>query len=219
MDTPSFLLIIFPISYILLPDVSPVHSPHSALDIFLPLSFEIVAWRIVIHLSVSVFHIVFEIPLKYTSALEYDFSFALFFTIDPVTFVSCLIDCIFPNSVSESVLDFPLITAAVGPVVVTFASDTIISELSRVCDTIDPCKFTLSAEETVKKVTLVGVAVFEGYFSGSVETFTVYFAVLGGGGDLTLPWLVEDFCEFDGEHHFVAHCFIFMLSYKKCQII
>jgi hypothetical protein len=65
MNTPAFLLVVFPISHILLSDICPVHSAHATLYIFPPFSFEVVAGRVVVHFAISVFHIVLEVALKY----------------------------------------------------------------------------------------------------------------------------------------------------------
>ena len=60
VNTPSFLLVVLPIPYIFLPDVCPVHGPHAALHVLLPLSFEKVARRVIVHLTVAVLHVVLE---------------------------------------------------------------------------------------------------------------------------------------------------------------
>jgi hypothetical protein len=92
VHAPAFLLIIFPLSHIFLANICPVHGTHAALYVICPFSFEVVARGVIIHLSVAVLSVIFEITLKDTSTFEGDFSFTLFLAINPLALISCIID-------------------------------------------------------------------------------------------------------------------------------
>lgn len=143
-------------------------------------------------------HIVFEVTLEDAAALEDDLSLSFFLAFSPVALINGLIDYVLPRSMAETVFNLALVAAAVGPLIVSLASDAIVDELSTVNDAICPGEGALTTEESVVEVAIVGVAVLEGDFSWSVEALAIDLAVLGGGGYLALPALVEYLGEFDG---------------------
>ena len=198
MNPPTFLLIIFPISNIFLTNVSPVHSSHSWFHVFFPLSFKVISRWIVVHLSVAMFHIIFEITFENTSTLEDYFPFALFFTLNPISFISSVIYNIFSDPMSQTIFYLTFIAAAIRPFVWTFTCNAIISELTRINNSICPCEGSLPAQKSIKKVAFVGIAIFEGNFAVSIETFSIDFAILWWGGYFAFPIFVQYFGEFDG---------------------
>lgn len=145
MYSPSFLLIIFPIAYVFLPDISPVHGTHAGFDITPPLSFKIISRRIIVHFSIPMLHIVFEVTLKDTAAFEDNLSLSLFFPIDPVPFISGLVYSILSKSMPESIFNFSFIAATVWPFVATLSCDAIIFELPTISNTVGPSKGALTA--------------------------------------------------------------------------
>lgn len=207
MHPPTSLLVILPLSHILFSDICPVHSTHATLHILTPLSLEVISRRVVIHLPVSVLHIIFKITFKHTPTLESDFSFALFFTLKPLSFVSCVIDHVFTEAMSQPVFYLSFISTSIWPFVVAFSCDSIISKLSFINYAVGPNKNSFSVQESIIKFSLVFVAVLEGHFGWTIQTFTVNLAVLRRSGYLSLPILIEDLCELDREHHSIAHFF------------
>jgi len=138
MHTPTFLLIIFPLSDIFLSDICPIHSSHSTFHILLPFSLEVISRRIVIHFSISMLQVIFEITFKDTATLESYLTFTLFLTLKPFTLISCVIDHIFTKSVSQSIFYFSIVGTSIWPLVSTFACDSIIGKLSVINDTVCP---------------------------------------------------------------------------------
>jgi hypothetical protein len=179
MHTPTFLLIIFPLSNIFLSDISPIHCSHSTFHILFPFSLEVISRRIVVHFSISIFHIIFEITFKDTTAFESYLTFALLLTLKPFTFISCIIDHIFTESMPQSIFYFSIVGTSIWPLVSTFACDSIISKLSVINDTICPYENSFSVQKSVVKLSFIFIPVLEGNLSWAIETLTIDFAVLG----------------------------------------
>jgi hypothetical protein len=144
VHTPAFLLIILPLSHVLLSDISPVHSAHPTLHILTPLSLEVISRRVVIHFSVSVLHVIFEVTFENTPTLESDFAFALFFALKPLPFVSCIINCVFTEAMPQTIFYLTLICTSVRPFIVAFSCDSIICKLSFINYAVGPDKNSFS---------------------------------------------------------------------------
>lgn len=149
--------------------------------VLLPLTFEEVARRIVVHLAVALLHVVSEASLENASALKYYLSLSVLFSLKPLALVDCLIDAILTVAMTEAVFDFSFIAASIRPSVCSLAGDAIISEFALIDNAIRPCEGSLAVEETVVEIALISIAVLEGDLAGSVEAFSVYFAVLRTG--------------------------------------
>ena len=165
MNTPSLLLITLPISNIFLSNISPIHRPHSAFHILFPFPFKIISWRIIVHLSVSFFHIILEITFKNTTALEDDLPFTLLFALNPLPFICGIINCIFSIAVSESIFYLSLISASIRPFIYALSCNSIICKFSIVNNTISPYKFTFAVQKSIIKFAFILVAIFKDYFS------------------------------------------------------
>lgn len=146
MNTPSLLLVIFPISNIFFSDIRPVHCPHSTFYIGSPFPLKKITRRIVIHFPVTVLHIILEVTLEDTSTFKDDFSFALLFSINPISLIRSFINCILSVSMPKPVFDLALISTSIWPFVKAFSSDTIICKFSSVYNSISPSKSSLSAQ-------------------------------------------------------------------------
>lgn len=197
MDAPSFLLVVTPIANIFLTDVRPVHRAHAALLILLPLALEKIARGVVVHLTVALLHIILEVALEDGSALEHDLSLPVFLALQPLALVGGVIDAVLACSVSESVLHFSLIGAAIRPLVGSLSRDAVICELSLVDNPIGPDELALPIQQSIVEISLIPISILEGDLSRSVEALAVDLAVLRTGGDLTLPVIIEDLGELD----------------------
>jgi hypothetical protein len=93
-----------------------------------------------------VFHIVLEVALKYWSALEYYLAFAFLFALQPLPFVCGVVNVVLSLTVAQSVFDLSLVCAAIGPLVVAFAGDAVVGELSLVGDAVGPREYALSVQ-------------------------------------------------------------------------
>ena len=205
MNTPPLLLIIFPVSNIFLSNIAPVHGSHSTLNILSPFSFKIVSRWIVIHLSITMFHVIFEITFKNASTLKNNLTFSFFLAFNPITLISCIIDIVFPNTMTKTILYFALIIASIWPFISPLSSDTIISKLSLINNSIGPSECAFSAQQSIEEVPLISISIFKGNFSRSIETLTINFAILRRGSNFSLPFFVEYFCQLDWQHHAIAH--------------
>jgi hypothetical protein len=129
----------------------------------------------------------------------------VFLALQPLALVSGVIDAVLPCSVSESVLHFSLIGAAIRPLVGTLSGNAIIGELSLIDYAIGPDELPLPIQQSIVEISLVPIAVLEGDLAWPVEALPIDLAVLRTGGDLALPIVVEDLGELDGQHHPVIH--------------
>ena len=87
--------------------------------------------------------IVFELTFKYATTFENNFSFPLLFAFDPLPLIGCIVDAVDAESVSQAILNFPFVSAAIGPSIDTFAGDAVISEFPLINDSIGPCKLAV----------------------------------------------------------------------------
>lgn len=191
------LLIVFPLSRIFLPNVTPVHSAVPLLDIFFPQSFEVVPRGIVVHLTEAILHIALEAALKYAPALEDNLSFPVFFALKPAALVHSVIYRVLAMPMPKPITSLSFIDTPVWPAVHSFTSNPVVSEFPFVDDSICPGEFTLTAEQTIVEVAFVLVAVLEGDATQSVEAPPVNLRVLRRYGYLPGPALIENLGELD----------------------
>ena len=190
MNTPAFLLIIFPISNIFFPNIGPVHCAHPALNILLPFSLEIVARRIVVHLPVPMFHIIFEISLKDAATFKDDLPFPLLLALHPVSLIRSIIHNILSNPMPEAILHLSLVCTVIRPFICPLPRDTVVGKFTRIDNSIGPSEDAFTTEQAVEKVPLVSISIFKGNFAGSIKTFPVDLAILRRGRYFSLPVLV-----------------------------
>ena len=91
-------------------------------------------------------HIVFELTLENTTTFEDNLSLTLFLTLDPLSLISSLIDCVLSVTVSEAIFDLTFVATTIRPFIVTFPCDTVVSELSFVDYTVCPGESAFTAE-------------------------------------------------------------------------
>ena len=190
MNTPTFLLIFLPISNIFLPDISPIHGAHPTLNILLPLSLEIVPRRIVVHLPIPMFHIIFEISLKDAATFKDDLPFPLFLALHPVSFIGSIIHHILSNSMPEPILHLSLICTVIRPFICPLPRDTIVGKLARINNSIGPSEDTFTTEKAIEKVPLVSISIFEGNFTRSIKTFPIDLTILRRCRYFSFPVLI-----------------------------
>ena len=178
MNSPTLLLVVLPVTHIFLPYVSPVHSPHSAFHVRLPVAFKVVARWVVVHLAIPIFHVTLEAAFENAPALELYLAFARFLTFPPLAFISSIVNTVFTKSVSEAIFHLAIVAATIRPAVVSLPSNTVISEFPFVNYAICPGEFPLTVQEPVVKVSLVLVAVLKSHFPRPIQTLSVYLTVL-----------------------------------------
>ena len=144
MHTPPLLLIVLPISYIFLTNISPIHCPQYRFNILFPLTLKVISWRIIVHFSISFFHIILKATFKDTSTLEDNLPFTFFFPLNPLSFICCIIYGIFAIAMPKTILYLSLITASIWPFIYTLSCNSIICKFSIVYNTICPYKFTFA---------------------------------------------------------------------------
>jgi hypothetical protein len=112
--------------------------------IHFPLAFEKVARRVVIHLSIALFHVVLETSLEDTSAFEDDLSLPVLLTIKPISFIGRIINRVFACPMSQAIFDVSFVCTAIGPFVGSLPCNTIISKFSLVDDAVCPFEFSFT---------------------------------------------------------------------------
>lgn len=123
-------------------------------------------------------HIIFEVAFEDTATFEDDLAFALFFAINPISFISSLVDCILPEPMAESIFDLSFVGATIWPFVATLSCDAIILKLASIHNTVGPSKSALPAQKSIIKIAFIGVTIFEGDFCWAIQAFPIDFAVL-----------------------------------------
>ncbi len=146
MCPPASLTVILPISWIFLSYINPIHGTIAFFKIINPFSFEIVAWRVVIHFSEAIFQIIFELSLKNAAAFENNLTITMLLPLLILALIGGLVNCIFPKPMSEAFLYFSLVRTLIRPSVNTSASYSIIFEISFVNYVIGPCECTPSMQ-------------------------------------------------------------------------
>jgi hypothetical protein len=168
MDSPAFLVVVAPISNIFFANIRPVHSPHSAFLILFPFSLEEIAGRIVVHLTVALFHIIAEAALKDAATLKHYLTLSMLLSLQPLALINCLINAVLSIAMTQSVFDLAFVGAAIWPSVSSLPSDAIIGELTLVDNAIGPGEGALAIKKSVVEVTLISIAVLKSNFSRSI---------------------------------------------------
>jgi len=144
MNTPTMLIIVMPLAKIFLSQVSPIHCSLSFLHIILPITLKVVPWWVIVHFSIAMLQIIFEISFKYASTFEYYFSFSFLFTLFPFTFISCFIYLVHPSAMPQPVFNISFIYTAIRPFIYTLASDTVNSKLPFINNPISPGELSIT---------------------------------------------------------------------------
>lgn len=197
MDTPSMLVVVVPFPEIFLSQICPIHGSLPFFHIILPIALEIVTRWIIVHLALTVFKIILKISFKNASTLKNYFSFALFFSFLPFTFICRIIDLINTISVPEPIFYFSFINASIRPLIYSLASDSIISKLPFIHDSIGPSKFPSSIEKAIIKISFIAITVFKCNWSLAIQAFPINLWVLWRYWYSSLPIRVENFRQLD----------------------
>jgi hypothetical protein len=161
MDTPSILIVVVPLPEIFLSQICPIHGSLPFFHIILPIALEIVTRWIIVHFALTVFEIILKISFKNAPTLKNYFSFALFFSFLPFAFISRIIDLINTISMPQPIFYFSFINASIGPLIYSFASNSIVSKLAFIHNSIRPSKFSSSIEKTIIKISFIAITVFK----------------------------------------------------------
>lgn len=144
MYTPAMLIIFMPFAKIFFPKICPIHCTFSFFEVVLPITFKVVARRIIIHFTKSMLEIIFELSFKNTSAFEDDFSFSFFFPFFPLSFIGCIIDFISAATMSEAIFNFTFINRAIRPWICASSCYPVICKFPLVYDSISPNKLAVA---------------------------------------------------------------------------
>ncbi len=150
-----------PLPKIFFSEICPIHCSLTLFHIIFPIPFKIVARWIVVHFSIAVFQVIFKTSFKNTSTFENYFAFSFFFSLFPLSFVSCIINSINTIAMSEPILNLSFINTTIWPFIDPFTSYPVISKLAFIYDAIGPSKFTFAIEQSIIKISIISIPIFK----------------------------------------------------------
>lgn len=141
--------------------------------VIVPISLVKVA-SLIGHLALTLLHAFGPLALVYGAILVPQLAVTVTHSVNPLTFVFDAFFLVHVNalSVPEAVHNLALVGGAIRPLVATFASNLVLTELTFVHGVVGPFKSSFTMEEPMSQLTLVLMTIFKNTSALTVVHFT-----------------------------------------------